>query len=383
MFSSRVKGAIQHNRLSLAIEEHGRSGSELLDLTISNPTRAGLNYSVDVLTSVLGDRRSLVYEPDPKGLLEARRAVGGTYTTPVSPEHIVLTASTSEAYSYLFKLLCDPGDGVLVPRPSYPLFEFLADLEAIEIHQYPLFYDTAWGIDLGALEAAITPDCRAVLLVNPNNPTGSFLKRAEYSELARLCARYGLAIISDEVFSDFSFGSDYQRVQTLAHMDDVLTFSLNGLSKMAGLPQMKLGWMVVSGPEAVRTEALSRLEIIADTFLSVNTAVQWAASTVIETSVPLRNQICQRTSRNLQMLRQMLKGNAIGMLDVEAGWCAILQVPRIRTEEEWVMTLLEKCGVLVQPGYFYDFESEAFLVVSLLTREPIFDEGIGRIVGHL
>jgi alanine-synthesizing transaminase len=283
----------------------------------------------------------------------------------------VITASTSEAYAYLFKLLCNPGDEVLVPRPSYPLFDFLASLESVQVRQYPLFYQDAWHIDLHALRQAVTPRTRAIVLVNPNNPTGSYLKRLELEVLVEL----GLPIISDEVFSEYSFEEESDRITTLADTDRVLTFSLSGLSKLCGLPQMKLGWMVVNGPARESAEAMARLELIADTFLSVGTPVQVALPSLLKAGASVRRQIQERTRANLALVKKHA-------LHVEGGWYAILRVPRVRTEEEWVLHLLEHHDVLVQPGFFYDFESEAFLVLSLLTREDTFREGLERILGN-
>jgi aspartate/methionine/tyrosine aminotransferase len=282
----------------------------------------------------------------------------------------------------LFKLLCDPGDEVLVPQPSYPLFEFLADLESISIRQYPLFYDAGWHIDIAALREAVTPRSRALVLVNPNNPTGSFLKRNEYVEFARICDSYGLAIISDEVFADYAFAPDADRVTTLNEYSDVLTFCLNGLSKAAGLPQMKLGWIVVNGPLDKVDQALVRLELVADTFLSVNTPVQLAVPRLLRSGEFIRERIRSRTRRNFQTLRRSLSSTMFRVLDVEAGWYAVVQAPRTLSEEQWVLDLLDHHGVLLQPGYFYDFGSEAFLIVSLLTSEDVFDQGIRRLAGY-
>jgi aspartate/methionine/tyrosine aminotransferase len=296
-------------------------------------------------------------------------------------ERILLTASTSEAYGFVFKLLADPGDEILVPRPSYPLFDFLAALDSVRAVQYPLVYDGGWAIDFEALRSSITDRARAVVIVNPNNPTGSFLKRAELDELLGLCRRHGLAIISDEVFSDYGFDEDRERVRSLIDVNDVLAFSLNGLSKVAGLPQMKLGWIVASGPEDLRKLAFERLELIADTYLSVGAPVQWAASSLLEASGGIQRQILERVRGNLANLRRQIGNDSPWrVLDVEGGWYAIVRAPLIHSEEEWVLTLLDRDNVLVQPGFFFDFESEAFLVLSLLTKPEVFDEGVRRIV---
>jgi alanine-synthesizing transaminase len=379
MFSSRLDWDLQPNRIAALVEAKRRAGAEILDLTESNPTRAGLAYPARELLSALADERSLVYEPAPAGLAEPRAAVSEYYRArgaDVPAGRILLAASTSEAYAYLFKLLCDPGDEVLAPRPSYPLFEFLARLEAVRVIQYRLAYHGRWEIDLDFLEAAVTARTRAVVVVNPNNPTGSFLKRAELARLAKL----GLPLISDEVFSDYALAEDAERVSTLAGIAGAPAFSLSGLSKIAGLPQMKLGWIAVAGPLEWRARALERLELIADTYLSVSTPIQHAAARLLAAGARVAEQISARTRGNLGWLRTAVSGSSADALEVEGGWYAILRVPRTRTEEEWTLELLDRDGVLVQPGFFYDFEGEAFLVVSLLTPEPVFREGIGRVL---
>jgi alanine-synthesizing transaminase len=380
VFSSRLKWHLPRNPLSALLEEKRRAGARVLDLTESNPTRAGLDYPEERILAALADRRGLLYQPDPRGLESAREAVAAYYRqrgVEVTPERILLTASTSEAYAYLFKLLADPGCQILTPRPSYLLFEYLAALESVEVVQYPLRYDGVWHIDFPALEAAITPRTRAIVVVNPNNPTGSFLKRDELERLEALAAVRDLAILSDEVFADYAFGADPERVTTLVGRRRALTFSMSGLSKIAGLPQMKLGWIVVSGPQAAT--AMERLELIADTYLSVAAPVQWALGELLEASAGVRSQILDRTRGNLAYLRANFADAAAGVLNVEGGWYAVAQVPRTRTEEEWALELLGSCEVLTQPGFFYDFESEAFLVVSLLTRPEEFTEGLRRL----
>lgn len=340
----------------------------MLDLTESNPTRAGFEYPREEILDALADPRALRYDPDPRGLLSAREAVASYYgNIPVS--RILLTASTSEAYAYLFKLLCNPDDEILSPRPSYPLFEFLARLESVRVVQYPLRYDGVWHIDFDALERAITSRTSAIVVVNPNNPTGSFLKRDEWARLQRL----GVPILSDEVFSDYAFSEDDARVQSLTGGSEALTFSMSGLSKIAALPQMKLGWIVASGPG--HEVALERLELIADTYLSVATPVQIALPRLLAASAGVRPQILDRTRANLALLRR-----STVPLHVEGGWYATLQVPRTRSEEDWAMALLERRDVLVQPGFYFDFESEAFLVLSLLTPPDVFAEGVRRLL---
>lgn len=386
MFSSRLDFDLSQNRLSRLLAELRTAGTGVLDLTESNPTRAGFSYpDAEILTS-LAEPGSLLYSPEPTGSSTAREAIAAHYAAKglrVRADSVVLTTSTSESYAYILKLLADPGHEILVPRPSYPLFEYLAALESVRIVQYPLIYTGEWSIDFQVLERAASERARAVILVNPNNPTGSFLKQHELEKLIALARSHDLAIVSDEVFADYSFSSDRHRVASLVEVKDTLTFCLSGLSKVSGLPQMKLGWMVVSGPEAQRREALHRLEWIADTYLSVSTPVQHAAPALLAAGKSVRAQIHKRSGMNLEFLRTAVNGTPCHLLHVEGGWYATIQVPRTRTEEEWTLDLLRKQSVLVQPGYFYDFESEAFLVLSLLTPEDVFREGVGRIVSEL
>jgi alanine-synthesizing transaminase len=373
MFSRRLQWNAATNPLTRLVEDRRASGASILDLTESNPTRAGFVYPREAILEAMADARALQYEPQPAGLLEARQAVSGYYRGSISPEQILLTASTSEAYAYLFKLLADPGDEVLAPRPSYPLFDFLAALESVRVAQYRLEYDHGWFIDLPHLRSQITPRTRALIVVNPNNPTGSFLKRDELRELVELCSAHNLALISDEVFADYTFRPDSERVPCVAAAaaNAVLSFSLSGLSKVVGLPQMKLGWIAASGPG--HAQALQRLELIADTYLSVSTPVQLGARRLLDMRAAIQPQISARAQSNLAAL-------AGRGLEVEGGWCATMRLARTRTEEEWVLHLLAEHDVLVQPGYFFDFESEAFVVLSLLTPEPVFRAGIERIM---
>jgi alanine-synthesizing transaminase len=379
VFSSRLQWDSQPNPLSILLAEKRRNGAAVIDLTESNPTRAGLDYPGGELLAALADPRALRYDPDPRGLLAAREAVSEYYAqrgVDVPASRILLTASTSEAYSYLFKLLADPGDEILVPRPSYPLFDYLAAMESVRVIQYPLRYDGVWHIDFDGLAGAITPRTRAIVLVNPNNPTGSYLKHAEWERIQT----FGLPILSDEVFSDFAFAPDPTRITTLTGQHSTLTFSMSGLSKIAGLPQLKLGWIVAGG--ANHPAALEGLEWIADTFLSVATPVQWALPRILAASAAVQEQMRRQTRANLEHLMDRASGSDSPWrcLQVEGGWYAILEVPRIRTEEEWVLRLLADSDVLVQPGFFYDFEKEAFLVLSLLTPPAAFAEGLRRIL---
>jgi hypothetical protein len=381
VFSSRLDWAAAPNPLARLLQSKRSADVEILDLTESNPTAAGFDYGFPL--EALADPRSIRYEPASAGMIAAREAVAEYCSGGVPLERILLTTSTSEAYAFVFKLLADPGDEILVPRPSYPLFDFLAALDSVRAVQYPLVYEGRWAIDLEALASRITDRTRAVVLVNPNNPTGSFLKRAELDELLRVCRRHELAIISDEVFSDYGFQEDPERVRSLIDVEDVLAFSLSGLSKVAGLPQMKLGWIVASGPQDLRTQAFERLELIADTYLSVGAPVQWAAASLLASRTGIQRQILERVRGNLASLRSQIGlDSPWHVLDVEGGWYAIMQAPRIHSEEEWVLTLLDRDNVLVQPGFFFDFEREAFLVLSLLTRTEIFDEGVRRILAR-
>jgi alanine-synthesizing transaminase len=359
----------------------------IVDLTESNPTAAGFTYPSDAILSALADPRSLRYEPAAAGMPAARAAVSRYYSealgSHVSPDRILLTASTSEAYAFVFKLLTDPGDEVLVPSPSYPLFDYLAALDSVRVVPYPLVYHGAWNIDFDALTRSITSRSRAIVLVNPNNPTGSFLKRSELGTLLTLCAQHNLALISDEVFADYAFEDDAHLVRSLTVIDEVLTFCLSGLSKVAGLPQLKIGWIVTGGPASDRAKAFERLELIADTYLSVGAPVQWAAPALLTLRGEIQRQILGRVLANREFLASQIgPSSPWKLLATEGGWYAILEAPRIQSEEEWVLNLLTGDGVLVQPGFFFDFERETFLVISLLTAEDIFREGVRRILAR-
>jgi aspartate/methionine/tyrosine aminotransferase len=381
MFSSRFHWDFRPNRLTELLAEKRSQGVEVLDLTESNPTHAGFEYPPEILRD-FGHPRVLRYQPEPAGAREAREAVAAYYAArgcEVGPSRILLTASTSEAYSYLFKLLTNPNDQVLVPRPSYPLFDYLANMEAVEVRPYPLVYHGGWAIDQDGLAAAVTERTRAVVLVHPNNPTGSYVKRAELEALVRLCRERGMALISDEVFSDYAFAPDASRAGSVAGVTDCLAFAMSGLSKIAGLPQMKLGWIVAGGPAPLRREAFEKLEWIADTYLSVSTPVQVAAASLLAAGEGVQRQIRERTAAHLALAREALAGTAANILAVEGGWYITMQVPRLRSEEEWTLDLLARENLLVQPGFFYDFESEAFLIASLLTAPEKFREGMERL----
>jgi aspartate/methionine/tyrosine aminotransferase len=357
-FSHRLDWSLAINRLSEALQ-HQRP---LFDLTASNPTKAGLRYPHEILTA-FQNPEVLKYSPDARGIEQARAALNlGTHT--------LLAASTSEAYAWLFKLLCNPGDAVLVPRPSYPLFEFLAKLEAVEAIQYSLRYAEGWWLDFNSLEKQLTANTKAILFVHPNNPTGSYLKRTELTQLSQICAQRNIALISDEVFAEYPLSIDDSRAATLGANGECLTFVLGGLSKTAGLPQMKAAWLTASGPNA--QQAATRLELIADTYLSVSTPVQHALPALLRHGANIRSQIQQRTKANLETL----KASTLRPLQVEGGWYAIIPTPCTRTEEEWAIHLLQHESTLTQPGYFYDFESDGWLVIGLLTPEADFASGV-------
>jgi alanine-synthesizing transaminase len=385
MFSARLP-PLEENRISRALDLLREQNAPLLDLTESNPTLVGLRYPNEGILSAMSDPRALSYHPSPRGLEEARHAVANYYArrgNRVDIDRIWLTASTSESYSHLFKLLCNPGEKVLVPRPSYPLFEHLSQLEGVRAETYSLRYHAGWYLDLGDLRQRIDRDTRAVLIVHPNNPTGSFVKESELKGLVDLCRGRDIALISDEVFADFSFGTDNARAESLVAVEDVLTFTLSGLSKPAGLPQMKLGWICASGPERLVMQAANRLDLITDTFLSVSTAVQWAAPRLFDLVDEVGNQIRERVRANRNQVRALVRDSAVQLLEGEGGWTAVLRLPRTRREEDWVIDLLHKDGVIVHPGFFFDFDEEAYLVVSLLVPETVLAEGVGKIVARV
>ena len=381
MFSSRLPATLAPNAVSRAVAALRQSGVRLLDLTETNPTSVGLPYPEDVLAP-LSDPRAQRYLPDPRGLVEARQAVAAEYANgraPISSDRIVLTSSTSEAYAMVFKLLCDPGEAVLVPHPSYPLFELLTGLEGVEARPYALEYHGVWSIDRPSLEQAIAAGARAVLVVSPNNPTGSMLRADDREWLVATCARHELAIISDEVFADYPL-SPRRDATSLAGESRALTFVLGGLSKSAGLPQVKLGWMLVSGPPPLTADAIARLELVADTYLSVSTPVQVAAARLIAAGREIRGGIQSRLRENLDALRRAVRAHpAIALREPEGGWSAVLEVPATAGDEALVLRILD-AHVLVHPGYFFDFARGAFLVVSLLPAPDVFREAVDRLL---
>jgi aspartate/methionine/tyrosine aminotransferase len=384
--SSRLPADLTINRLTAALAAARAAGRTLIDLTESNPTRAGFDYPADLLAP-LAAPRALIYAPEALGVPAAREAVAGDFARrglPVPRDRIVLAASTSEAYSLLFKLLCDPGDEVLVPVPSYPLFDHLTRLDAIRSIPYPLEYHGAWAIDFPRLEAALSPRTRAVLLVNPNNPTGSFVRGAETERLAAICRDRNLAIISDEVFADYELTAHAAGSSgAVIGRDDVLGFTLGGLSKSVGLPQAKLAWMAVSGPKAAVRSALTALELVCDTYLSVATPVQLAAAELLARGATVRDQIARRIRFNYAALLELATAApSCRVLGADGGWYAVVQVPSLATEEELVIALIERDDVLVHPGFFFDFPRESFVVVSLLPPPDLFAAGTTRLFRH-
>ena len=380
MFSRRTDWKLTPNRFTQAQQEaHGR---EVLDLTISNPTRAGLRYDEKAILISLSNPAALDYDPQPKGLLSARQAIADYYEQQIDPESLLLTTSTSEGYSFVFRLLCNPEDEVLVPKPSYPLFEFLADLQDVKLVPYPLLYDHGWQIDFPSLEKAVTPRTRAVVLVHPNNPTGSYVSKAERDALNRFCREQNLAILVDEVF--LNYAHDGASHPSFASNKDVLTFTLSGISKISALPQMKLAWIAASGPAGQLHPALSRLEIIADTYLSLNAPVQLAAPVLLDQRKQIQLQLLDRVRTNLAELdRQLAQQKASERLAVEGGWYAILRVPATRSDEDLAIEILRQASVLVHPGHFYDFPRDGYLVLSLITQPDQFREGIDRMLTRL
>lgn len=381
MFASRTGWPLAPNRFSSAIERHRAAGREVLDLTESNPTRCGFAYDDSVL-SALQDRRGLAYDPHPTGLREAREAVCDYYRqrgAQVHPEQVILTASTSEAYSFIFRLLCDAGDEVLAPVPSYPLFDFLAAIQDVKLLSYSLLYDHGWQIDLRSLAPKLTPRTRAVLLVHPNNPTGSFVKPVEIEILEARCRERSMALIVDEVFLDYTH--DGAARPSFTTRSEVLTFTLSGISKICALPQMKLAWIVVSGPPELAREALARLEVIADTYLSVGTPVQLALPEFLAQRDGIQRQVKDRVAANLAELdRQLSQQKMVTRLEIEGGWYAVLRIPATAPDEDVAIDLLTRHSVLVHPGHFYDFLGEGYLVVSLITPAEVFAEGVKRLV---
>ena len=382
MFAKRTNWNLAPNRLSAALAEHRAQGKPLMDLTASNPTACGFAYDGEAILGALSCSGALLYEPNPKGLEAARRAIAGCYVSrghEIAAGDIILTASTSEAYSFALRTLGNPGDEVLAPAPSYPLLALLADIQDLQIRRYPLLYDHGWQIDFHALEQAISSRARAVIVVNPNNPTGNFAKAEELKKLNEICAARQLAVIADEVVWDFAI--DRPRPASFAANDGALTFTMSGLSKICGLPQMKLAWLMISGPRKLKQQALERLEVIADTYLSPSTPIQLATPVFLEQRHEFQRQLLSRVRRNLAELdRQLVAQKSWRRLEMEGGWYVVLQVSATGSDEDLALELLCGQGVYVHPGHFYDFPQEGYLVVSLITGEVEFREGIKRLL---
>jgi alanine-synthesizing transaminase len=384
MLSERTKWNFAVNRLSEALAAHRASGKPLLDLTVSNPTECGFEYEEQEIRRALANAAVLRYEPDPRGMRSARAAVAHYYAgrdTQIGLDDIFLTTSTSEAYSFAFRLLCNPGDEILIPAPGYPLFDFLADIHDVRLVRYPLLYDHGWQIDFHALERSIGARTRAVIVVHPNNPTGHFTKNAEAKRLRENCAAHEMALIADEVFLDFATANETP--QSFAANSGVLTFTTSGLSKISGLPQMKAAWLIAKGPPEQKSQALARLEAIADTYLSMNAPVQLAMPVFLEQRHGFQTQLMDRVRKNLAELdRQLAAQHACSRLKVEGGWYAVIRLPATRGDEEFALDLLKAKRVSVHPGHFYDFPDTGYLVLSLITPEASFAEGASLLLSH-
>jgi aspartate/methionine/tyrosine aminotransferase len=384
-FSQRTDWNTDESELARAHRLRVEAGLAIADLTASNPTRCGFDYS-PALLAALADPRAANYDPQPKGSFRAREAVCGYYAdrgVAVDPEQLVLTTSTSEAYSFLFRLLCDQGNEIVVPQPGYPLFDFLARLDDVRLKAAPLVYDHGWQIDPEEFRRAITPETRAIVLVHPNNPTGHFTKPWEVEELAQICRDHDLALIVDEVFVDFGMGEQGRSFASGfdGTLDGVPVFVVSGLSKIAGLPQMKVAWIVAAGTEA--QAALGRLEVVADTFLSMNAPVQCALPDWLAGRGEIQEQIRERVSGNLDALDRKLGGlDAVTRLVVEGGWYAMLRIPALQPDEQTVLALLE-LGVWVHPGYFFGMEESGWLVISLLGPAQEFRQGLSILIDYL
>jgi alanine-synthesizing transaminase len=382
VFSDRTAWNLESSKLSEVLAAHRAAGKPLIDLTVSNPTECGFDYRAEEILAALRDPAALRYEPVAAGLVVARAAVVEYYRShgvTIGGDDLFLTTSTSEAYSFVLRTLCNGGDEALIPQPGYPLLHYLADISDVRLVRYPLIYDHGWQMDFHSLERAITPRTRAIAVVHPNNPTGHYYKDAEMERLSSLCALRGLAIVADEVFLDFGFGEDV--VRSFVQNDRALTFTMSGLSKIAGLPQMKVAWLAVSGPEDLKREAKSRLEMIADTYLSMNAPVQLALPVLLEQRQHFRAQWLTRATKNLAQLDALLRGQKLcSRLEVEGGWYAVLKVPATGSDEELAVELIRAHSVYVHPGHFYDFPTDGYVVVSLITPESEFAQGISQLL---
>ena len=378
MFSDRTAWNLEPNPLSKALARRVASGQPVIDLTESNSTKCGFHFEAEQILRAFSHPAILNYDPVAQGLPEARHAVANYYRAchcTVDINDIFLTTSTSEAYSFLFRTLCNPGDEVLIPQPGYPLFNFLADIQDVGTVPYPLIYDYGWQIDFHALARAITPRTRAIVVVNPNNPTGHFCKPDDMHRLNQLCLEGELAIIGDEVFLDFSMGNNI--APSFASNNKALTFTMSGLSKISGMPQMKVAWLIAGGPEALKQQAVARLEMIADTYLSMNAPMQLALPVLLDLRHNFQLQCMQRVRNNVAKLDEMLSTQKLcTRLNLEGGWYAVVKVPVTGSDDDLALKLLNIRGVYVHPGHFYDFPADGYLVVSLITPELPFATGI-------
>jgi len=374
------------NHLSDVAEAKRLRGEIITDLTESNPTRCGISYPEKEILSALSDKSSLLYQPEPRGLLHARKAIADYYTTigaALSPEDIMLTSSTSEAYSFLFTLLCNAGDEIIVPRPSYPLFDYLCQLNDVALRHYDLEYDGEWHINFESVESACTSSTRAIVLVHPNNPTGSYLKQKEFERVCTVAAEHRCALIADEVFGPYTLSSDTHQASILISPVSSLFFSLNGISKLLGLPQLKLSWIIVRGNSQQAYEALSRLDIIADTFLSVNTPAQAALPILLQQSNFIGEQIRTRIRSNFQLLKKIIADSRATVFRAEGGWYGILQLPQFHSDEAWSVELLRQRNILVHPGHFFDMKQKSCIVLSLLLPPDSFSSALTQIRSFL
>jgi alanine-synthesizing transaminase len=382
MFADRTNWNLAENRISLTLAKLRAAGGEILDLSASNPTACGFTYDGGAILKALANPAALQYAPDPRGLASAREAVAQYYSAhgaSIGADEIFLSTGTSEAYSFLFQMLCNPGDEILIPTPSYPLFDFLAELHDVLLVRYPLVYDHGWQIDMHALEHAISSRTRAAIVVHPNNPTGHYAKTAEISQMEGICGRHDLAVIADEVFLDFHLSGDPR--PTFAAEGTALTFTLSGLSKIGGLPQMKAAWTVVSGPSPLREDALARLEVITDTYLSMNTPVQCAIPAFLAQRHSFQRQLMARVRANLAELDRLLAAYSnCSRLEFDGGWNAVIRFPAVRSDEETAIDLLESKGVYLHPGHFYDFPGDGHVVVSLIIPTEEFAKGAARLL---
>jgi alanine-synthesizing transaminase len=380
----RCQWSAEETPWAKALRERRASGLFVFDLTASNPTRCGFRYDPEMLLAPLADRRALDYDPDPRGPLAARRAVAEYYRdlrADLAPERIFLTTGTSEAYSFLFRLLCDPGDEVLIAAPSYPLFDFLAEIDDVRLRHYPLFYDHGWRLDAVSLRRSITPRTRAIAVVHPNNPTGHFIEAQERQELAAICCEFGLALLVDEVFFDYPLDPARPRQSFAAGDHPALTFVLSGVSKVCGLPQMKASWIACAGPMTLVSSAMEKLEVIADTFLSMSAAVACALPVWLRERERMQSQILSRVRSNLKVLDEWLSpGCPVNRLAVEGGWYAVLRVPALEPDEDLAVRLLREVGVAVHPGSFFGFGGSGYLVLSLLSPPDELAQGVERCV---